>query len=509
MPAAPSEPEKYSIDEMMNRLTAPPSDDSANGKLVTRADGSQAIRVRKRKRRSTQPAKERAVRNRRVRIVQVSAALILLLLAALAIGAGVVYANSKPFRDALVSRISQSTGAKPELETFRMNPRTANSGKLTLQWPQGNLLDTLSLRQLSAEILPASFLGKAFTGEEITAAEASLTLRLPQPGEPLRAVPASDGLLPVRFKLYRTHAFTLTLAGIDGNLLQLNRSEASFSPQTVAGKPQMRLYRGDLGIPGWPKLRLDRGLIEFRGEQTDIIGLRLMHETEDIGALALSGTLFPYRPDQLSSLAVSLENFQLSGLLGPQLGNLISGRVDSATTPKPNTFSFTPTATSSPELEVAFGVSPLSVIEVRGFPFLVPLSRMLDEDDWFKKPVFDSDATGVLHRANGTVSLRDLNLESKGRMILRGDLAMNANQALSGTLRVGLPETMIPKGSPLKTVLGPPQDGYQWLSLKISGTTAVPADNFKELFERPATPEEEAPATGRSSSFEELTRPRR
>ncbi len=509
MSAAPSEPEKYSIDEMMNRLTAKPSDDPTNGELVTRSDGSQAIRVRKRKRRSTQPHKERAERSRKVRIVQVSAALILLMLAALAIGAGVVYANSKPFRDALVSRISQTTGADVDLETFRMNPRTANSDKLTLHWPQGNLLDALSLRRLSAEISPASFFGKAFTGEEITIAEAALTLRLPESGEPLRAIPASAGLRPIRFKHYRTPAFTLTLAGTDGNILQLNRSEALFSPQTVSGKPQLRLYRGDLGIPGWPKLRLDRGLIEFHGEQTDIIGLRFMHESEDSGALALSGTLSPYQPDQLSSLAVSLESFELSGLLGPNLGSIISGRVDSASSPKSNTFSFKPAADSSPALEVAFSVSPLSAIEIRSFPFLTTLARMLDEDDWFEKPTFDSEATGLIHRENGTISLRNLNFESKGRMILQGDLAMNANQALSGVLRVGLPESMVPKSSPLRKVLSSPQEGYQWVSVKIGGTSAVPSDNFKELVENPATAAPDASEPSSGSSFEELTRPRR
>lgn len=509
MSAGPSEPEKYSLDEMMNRLTAAPSDDPADGELVTRSDGSQAIRVRKRKRRSAQPQKVRAERDRKVRIVQVSAALILLLLAALAIGAGVVYANSKPFREKLVTRISQATGAEPELETFRMNPRTANSDKLKLQWPHGNVLDTLAMRQLSAKILPASFLGNAFTGEEITVAEAALTLRLPQAGDPLRTIPAVDGLLPIRFKRYRTPAFTLTLDSAGGKLLQLTRSEASFFQETVGGKPQMRLYHGDLSIPGWPNLRLDSGLIEFRGVETEIIGLRLMHESEDTGALVLSGTLFPYQNNQLSSLSVSLKSFQLSGLLGPQFGSLISGSVDSASSAKSNTFSFMPDAESSPVLEAAFSVSPLSAIEVRSFPFLTTLSRMLDEDDWFKKPVFDSDATGLLQRANGIVSLRDLNLESKGRLLLRGDLSMNANQALSGVLRIGLPDSMVSKSSPLQTVLGPPQDGYQWVSVKISGTSAVPADNFDELFKRPATPVEESPASDQGSSFDELTRPRR
>lgn len=509
MPAAPSEPEKYSIDEMMSRLTAAPSDDSDHGELVTRSDGSQAIRVRKRKRRSAQPHKERAVRNRRVRIVQVSTALVFLLLTTLAIGAAVVYANSKPFRQALVTRISQTSGADPDLETFRMNPRTANSGKLTLQWPEGNVLDTLSLRGLTAEIFPASFLGKAFTGEEITVADASLTLRLPQPGEPVRAFPASDGLLPIRFKRYRTPAFTLTLTGTDGNLLQFARSEASFTQETVSGNPQMRLYRGDLGIPGWPKLRLDRGLIEFRGEQTDVIGLRLMHESEDFGALTLSGLLSPYQPDHLSSLAVSLESFPLSGLLGIPFDNLISGRVDSAPSTKSNTFSFKPAASFSPVLEVAFSVSPLSAIEIHRFPFLIILSNLLDEDDWFKKPTFDSDATGVLHRENGTISLRDLNLESKGRMIVRGDLAINPNQALSGNLRIGLPNSIVPRNSPITTVLGPPQDDYQWVTLKIGGTSAVPTDNFKELLQQPPTSPQETPESDPSSSFDDLTRPRR
>ena len=57
----PSEPEKYSIDEMIDRLKNPPDEEPIEkGELVTRADGSQAIRVRKRKRRSPATSKGRA-----------------------------------------------------------------------------------------------------------------------------------------------------------------------------------------------------------------------------------------------------------------------------------------------------------------------------------------------------------------------------------------------------------------------------------------------------------------
>ncbi len=43
--AAPSDPEKYSLDDMMDRLKNRPDEEPIeNGELITRTDGSQAIR---------------------------------------------------------------------------------------------------------------------------------------------------------------------------------------------------------------------------------------------------------------------------------------------------------------------------------------------------------------------------------------------------------------------------------------------------------------------------------
>ena len=81
MPASDSEPEKYSIDEMMDRLRSNgegPRDGEAT--LVTRDDGSQVYKVRKRKRRSQQPKKEKEKRQQRFRVAQVLAAVGLVVL---------------------------------------------------------------------------------------------------------------------------------------------------------------------------------------------------------------------------------------------------------------------------------------------------------------------------------------------------------------------------------------------------------------------------------------------
>ncbi len=504
--SADSEPEKYSIDEMMERLKATPIENPEDGELVTRSDGSQAIRVRKRKRRSTQPHKEQTVRTRKARIVQISAALILLILVLLAVGAGVIYANSKPFRDGLVRMIAQTSGATPELTEFRMNPQTANASTLNLDWPAGNALKNLFLRGVSAEIFPTSFLGKALTGEEIVFNQGTLTLQFPKPGEAVRASPAEAAGLPINFKRYRATVFNIKLDPIIGLL----NTEASLSSQTSTGLPQLRLYRGELLLRGWPKLRMDRALIEFRGNETDIVGLRLQHESDQRGSIGFSGTVTPFKTEQISSLSVSLDAFPISGIAGPSFGSLISGRVDSISATKSNFLAFKPSDDTSASMEITFGVTPTDTIELEGFPFLLAISQLLDRDEWFKKPKFESDATGVIQREKGVISFRNLNFENKARMAVRGDLSMGANHALSGTLRIGIPETMIPKTSRLQSILSPLESGFRWVDLKIGGTTNAPTDNFKDIYARDEATRQTTPSApaAEGSTFEELTRPR-
>ena len=102
----PSEPEKFSIDEIIDRLQHPPDEEPLReGELVTREDGTQAIRVRRRKRRTCQPQKAELKHRRRIRMIQVSAVLVVILMAAFAFGSAIIYANSTPFREKIMRMI--------------------------------------------------------------------------------------------------------------------------------------------------------------------------------------------------------------------------------------------------------------------------------------------------------------------------------------------------------------------------------------------------------------------
>jgi hypothetical protein len=511
MPSSSSEPEKYSIDEMMDRLKNVSAENPEDGELVTRADGTQAIRVRKRKRRSSQPAKHKQQSSRRLRVAQISAILILIFLTALIIGSAILYANSAPFRESLRRKIEVTSGAGVEFQQFRMNPKRANATELALKWPAGNVLDTLTLRQLTAEVLPSSFLGKAMKGEEVSANEGTLNLRYPVAGESTRSFPAPEDLLPIRFNRYRVPSFTLIFGDSKSPALALTKSEVSLNPKTVSGYPQLNFYKGEITLPGWPKFRLDRALVEFNGDEVDIKQLRVSHETDSRGIFELSGTARPYQPDRLSTLQVLVQTFELNGIIGPEMGRLINGRIDSAPVTKSNFLSFQPKEDSAPTLEIAFQVSPSSQIELRGFPFLLGLAQILD-DPWYRAPVFETNARGIIHRENGTVTFRDLDLESKGRLSVRGEFSVSADQELSGKLDIGVADAMISsaKTTRLKSMFGPPREGFRWLSLIIGGPVVTPSDNFRDIFS--ATSEsasgDAAPSESERSTFEQLTRPK-
>ncbi len=507
--SAQGEPEKYSIDEMMERLKNPSNGDlEQNGELVTRADGSQAVRVRKRKRRSHQPHKDERRQSLRTRMVQVSAALILLLLAVFAAAAAIIYANSAPFRESLIEKISRSSGATASLEQFRMNPSTANASTLTLAWPEGNVMQTLALHSIKTEIFPSSFLGKSMTGEETSAAEGQLTLRIPQTDKPSRVSPATDEEPPIRFVHYAVPKFAVLIGDPSAPVASLLKSDASFQPVNPNGRAQLLLNHGEVYVMGWPNLRMDRSHIEFRGGDIDIIGMRLQHESDSRGVFELSGTVSPYAPDRASTLSIRLESYLLSGIAGPQLGKLFSGRIDTLSSAKSNYLSFVPGPSPECSLAVSFHSSIASPMEISGFPFLVGLARSLD-DSWFEHPVFEDESSGILRRNSGNVSLADLSLENKSRMALRGLVTLSQNQKLSGNLEVGVTEAMIKssKNRRLDSIFGPPKDGFRWITLKIGGSGGGPTDDFKELYEA-ANSQPPPPSKAEAPSFEDLTRPK-
>ena len=512
----PEEPDRYDLDEMMDRLKGRSGSESPDkGELVTRADGSQAIKVRKRKRRTHQPQRER---QRRIRMLQLSALLVLVLLLILAAGFLTIYVNTAPFRKQLVQRVAAGTGAQSELQQFRMNPVGANAHGLDMEWPEGNVLESLSLRLLQADVSLFSVLSGSFSGDSLTAQTGKLQLRRPSEGEARRVESASKaGSAPHFEQCNITNLQVHVQSGQEGNF-RLLETEATFKPAAEDQRALLRLNGGDLRAHEWPLLRLNRAYIEFDGELVDVIGASFMHPDDERGTAELVGEVRPYGSETASSLDFTAESFLLSGLIGNSLGKLVDGRIDTDPESGDSRLLLPFDGQNAMSLTTGFRASEDDPFVLANLPALFALSQILG-DDWVSKPNFGDQARGRLRREGDLIVLSELEMGVENRMAVRGELRQKAG-ALSGRMQIGIsPSTIqMAENRALDAMFGDLRDGYRWVAIEIAGSAAAPEDNFSRLYAKALeglkgpgrrdpepTGNEDAPGGG---SFEELTRPR-
>ena len=521
MPPAPSEPEKYSIDEMMERLKGQAADppDTAGG-LVTRADGTQAIRMRKRKRRTEQPQREEAKRSKRRRMVQVVTGLVLLLLAAGVIAGAYVYANTAPYRKSITDAIADSTGAKVEFKLFRVSPASANADSIDLEWPEASALRAIRLHGVSAKLSPLSLFGTTLSGDEVSAREGSIFLQTPAADSPLPTSSARAAAIPVHFDRVSIPKCNFSLGDPLRPDLKILSTEASLRLDKPNNQTALLLYHGTAQIAGWPAFKIDRAVMELHDSETELTWLRLSDSHPKRGMLDLAGTIRHFSTTSPSTLKVKLDNFDFGELLGTEFGELIDATIDSRTDAGSNCLTFTPGSFANADLKIAFKNTLSTKADIKGFPFLVALARTLN-DKWYESPSF-RDATGLIHRNGKTVELRELNLESKSRMAIRANLAAAAETSLSGTMEVGIPEAVanLSTNGKIQAMLSAPREGYRWLNLKIYGTLTHPNDDFAALYvaavdtsdadaEPPEPPAKAAaPSTDPQKAFDDITRPK-
>lgn len=484
-----SEPEKYTIDEMMDRLKNRDSADP-EGELVTRSDGSQARKIKKRKRRSNQAVNKETKRNQKVQAMQIAGFVVLIAVAGLAIGVGVLYANSTAFRESLIKKIGKTTEAKVSISQFRMNPVTANAAEVSFEWPAENVLKSLQIRSVKAGIAPASFLGKSFSGDEISAASGDLVLRAPRNGnKPFPTSPSAKEISPIQFSRYAVPKLDLYF-GEKNTENMLEKTEASLFSSKLQGQAEIRLNAGLLKMKDWPPLILDRSYILVRNSTLQFESLRFNippspnQRLVDRGFIDLSGNIKPLDTEEKHVLAVEMESFRLSYLLGADLGRFFLGSVETKDSPDSNFLEFQPGADDTALLEMTLTSSLDSRIDMSNFAFLKSLANVL-EDRWYELPNFDTDVSVVLKRRGAVVELSQIRFEQRGRMALQGSLVNSLTGEISGVIRIGLPDAIITskKNKALDRMFGEVREDYRWLDLRIGGTSASPSDNFKELYE--------------------------
>ena len=477
MPTEQEDQDNYSVDEIMDRLRS--RDKPAEQELVTRPDGTQVVKVRKRKRRSKQPHKEVQCRRQRVPIVQIALLVCLLLLVAGGVLGLFAYYNSRGFVDDMRGKIGTWTGADVEFTQFRVTPVSAGARTMQCRWPAGNSLRELNLDLLSADLRMTSFVSGRWSGEEVLAKKGKLRLGSIDKFAAARATdpPDAHASFPFGFIRYRCEKLALLCGEGARPPLRMNDVETSYYILPTGG--QLRLLGGTVTAKGWPDLSLERGLIECRAGEVEMSSLRLEGGSGNGAFADIEGVIDLASTDPVF-LDVRLQNFPLKLIAGEAFGRLLSVDIDSDAT-----LSFVPGNFESHELVAPFSASPgTDGGFLTSLPFLELLRNEFPEENIASRDrSYSTESVGLLRRAGGVISVEQLRLEQKNQMAVRGEIRVAGDGKLSGELDVGVAERLaLSHISPsFRKVFARFGDGYWWATVRLSGTLQRPQDNFAEM----------------------------
>jgi hypothetical protein len=472
------EPESYSLDQMMERLKERGHEE---GELVTRADGSQAVKIKKRKRRSEQPHKEAAKRQQKIRLFQLGLAFSLFC-GLVATAAGLLfYYNSTGYRESIRTKIEQWTGADVDITEFSVTPNTARCATMNLSWPAGNHLRTLQITRPSAQLNILGFLTNQWGGNAVVATNGKLIFGKGQEDAP-KSAPTNEkpSAFPFSFDNYRIEK--LDVIGFDQAQqpwLTISGTEVSLV-KTDAGS-QTRFVGGKVNVLAFQPMHLDRASIDFTTGQMIIDQARFKPEPNASGSLELSNNIDLYGA-KTTDLNLSMKHFPLEILLGEGVETIMSGFVDTNPEALNCLLRFTPGSYDSYNIQLGFVGSSLTPLTLCGFPFFSDLSRELQDQDYVNRFHFADRVEGELIRDAKVLTLRSLHLEKKGQFIIKGDISVTDGKIV-GQLDVGLQGSLLTQNhiNPMMLDLfARNTGGYQWCKITLGGTPTSPADNFND-----------------------------
>lgn len=502
MPPSDTEPENYSIDDMMDRLRSRGEGGSeGDAQLVTREDGTQVYRVKKRKRRSHQPKKEKEQRQKRFRVLQVVLAVGLVILVAAAFFASLVILNSSAYRDSILAKVRSSTGAEPKISGLRVTPVSANADSLELVWPEDSMLESLRMGAIDCGLTFTKLLGGKWQGSEMYSAQGGTLVLKPFNGK-VPQITKSQTELPFRFG-YRASKFNVRMGDEKLPAFAVKGSEASWEVHDAfASSSNLQLEGGTLTVAGWGEFRLNLASLQFEPQGMRIGNIQIVPSGAEKGEIKITNPKeLPLKIEgEDAQLRVEVSNIALKDLLGPTFGTWLSTTVETVEGGEPGQLRTNTLDQRGVSWRIPFRAIAAASSEAEGLPMFEVLAEEMKEN-WYLKPHFDVEAKGVAIRDGTFSAVEDLALQARGRLGIEGKIKASATGILEGEFQVGLPTSAVSGGSPaLRAVFNRRGGEFSWAKVRISGTTAKPADDLQVQLKSATTTV--APASGGANALE-------
>ncbi len=467
--------ENYSVDEMMARLkrnerqkrSANPAND---GELITRPDGSQVVRVRKRKRRSKQPEKKTAKptdpRLKWIILGSLAGLFLILLVSTVFI---ITKYNGRSFKEKTESTVSSLTGAHTtQLTQLRVTPVSAKANKAELTWDQHAFFHSATFSGIRADIKATSFFSNDWIGEEVVAATGKIIMQTPATTVEMDNDTSPS---PYQYRSFRCDDLDIRF-GSDRRAPAITGLQASLRKQ-VDEHYQLVFNDGLMQIPNWPELNITSGIIRLQPGYAEI-ETRLAATNGRKGELLIEGRIAKNTANP-AVLDVKAKNYPIQQLLGKDLGRLIQGEIQSDL----GTLSYNYGKETKDALSFILPFNSTE-LHLREFPMFTDLKEVTKGDTQYIRPVL-THCRGTIIRTSEGVTLNNLDLVSSRVLSLKGHITVTPQGALSGELMVGIPSRVFGRDETPPAIFSEPHSGFIYTKVTLGGSVHNPHDNLNEL----------------------------
>lgn len=455
--------ENVSLDEMMRRLKAGSEEDN-RPEIVTREDGTQVVRKRSRKRRSSQPLKEERKRKQKALLIQLAIVFGLIAIGIAAFAFYMVRYNRSAYARQLEKQIGAVTGVNTDLGRLTATPFGISIDNATLTGDQSDVLKELQLSKLTVKrSLPSFFIGN-MEGEGVSASRGEAFFQLPLQPDLTADVLADNNF---SFLHYECSQFN-TIFG-DRRNPNAKVADTRLLLYEKSGNLELRLNGGKLNLRDFGTYPVKTGTIEIGKQGLRIVGLNLATESGQ-GEISLSQQLTS-KVLESAGIQAAVTNVDTRYLLSNGLGEILTGQLSAES----GMIEMSPQADQPLLMSLPFSSGEIALNRL---PMVKGLKDLVRID--VEKLIFSSTVRGIIERQGASTILKDLHIEAAGKMLVKGRLAVDANGSLSGKLRIGVAKTkVLGQGGELDVYgFSEVRDGMCWVDVSVGGSVSSPSDTL-------------------------------
>ncbi len=469
--------ENIPLDEMMRNLKKDSVQKrhsrAEGGERVVRADGSEAIKVKSKKRRTVQPKKEKEKKLTKLKVILIASAIGLLLLSVIGYSVLLGYYNGNRFKSKISETIVNVSGAEVELGNVDVSSASAKISQIDLKWSgENSLLKKLNLVDIHADFGVLAFIGGGWGGSAVGVNKAELELEMSKKNPTLNT--KSERPVDFKFGLYQCSNLNVNFG--EDSLWSFKNASVSYRVSDDSDD-QFSLGSGDLTIPFFGEFTVKTGLVNCSASIAQVyLGMEAVGHK---GIINLDGTT-GYNEGSNVDFKTKLENYSLRDWVDPRARRFISGKIKYGE----GTLKMKLGEIESFVTNTNFSTR---VAVVKDFEFINTIAQLL-EGDYYPSPRFTDESSMTMKRTKHRVEFTDIDLLQAEQMRIKGNFTIDEKNKISGSLKVGLPVMVLSSkhGKQIKEVFKDDDGEYVWVDVTLGGEASQPLDDLNEKFKEAA-----------------------